>query len=156
MPRVLVDGRDVGAPVAVGIGAGFFGMMKTLGRGEVNRAQRDLLVRRQLVRFRGKEVDTAGDGDGMMPRSEYTRAQPFGQIPAIEDGDLTLFESGAIVLYVAQRSAAEHRRVEPAPQRALAEVPLFHPAQLGLGGDQRAVQGRAGHAVADQLGEDRK
>jgi len=29
--------------------------------------------------------------------------QPFGQIPTYEDGDLTLFESGAIVLYIAER-----------------------------------------------------
>jgi glutathione S-transferase len=28
---------------------------------------------------------------------------PFGQIPTYEEGDLTLFESGAIVLYIAER-----------------------------------------------------
>lgn len=28
---------------------------------------------------------------------------PFGQIPTYEDGDLTLFESGAIVLHIAER-----------------------------------------------------
>jgi glutathione S-transferase len=31
--------------------------------------------------------------------------QPFGQIPTYEDGDLTLFESGAIVLHIAERHA---------------------------------------------------
>ena len=30
--------------------------------------------------------------------------QPFGQAPAIEEGALTLFESGAIALYVAEKS----------------------------------------------------
>jgi glutathione S-transferase len=30
--------------------------------------------------------------------------QPFGQVPALQDGDLTLFESGAILLYIAARS----------------------------------------------------
>jgi glutathione S-transferase len=30
--------------------------------------------------------------------------QPFGQIPVYEDGALTLFESGAIVLHIAERS----------------------------------------------------
>jgi glutathione S-transferase len=30
---------------------------------------------------------------------------PFGQIPTYEEGDLTLFESGAIVLYIAERFA---------------------------------------------------
>ena len=38
-----------------------------------------------------------------MPRSAYRKIQPFGQIPAIEDGNLVLFESGAIVLHVAER-----------------------------------------------------
>ena len=31
--------------------------------------------------------------------------QPFGQIPSFEEGDLALFESGAIVLHVAERHA---------------------------------------------------
>jgi glutathione S-transferase len=30
---------------------------------------------------------------------------PFGQIPTYQDGDLTLFESGAIVLHIAERHA---------------------------------------------------
>jgi glutathione S-transferase len=46
-----------------------------------------------------------GEGDGMLPRAEYRAIQPFGQVPAIEDGDLVLFESGAIVLHVAEKSA---------------------------------------------------
>lgn len=37
---------------------------------------------------------------------EYRRRQPFGQVPALEDGDLELFESGAIVLHIAERSPA--------------------------------------------------
>jgi glutathione S-transferase len=32
--------------------------------------------------------------------------QPFGQVPALLDGEVTLFESGAIVQYVAERSPA--------------------------------------------------
>jgi glutathione S-transferase len=31
--------------------------------------------------------------------------QPFGQIPTYEDGDLALFESGAIVFHIAERHA---------------------------------------------------
>jgi glutathione S-transferase len=34
----------------------------------------------------------------------YRRLQPFAQIPVLEDGELTLFESGEIVLHVAERS----------------------------------------------------
>ena len=36
--------------------------------------------------------------------SEHLARQPFGQAPAIEDDGLTLFESGAIALYIAERS----------------------------------------------------
>jgi glutathione S-transferase len=34
----------------------------------------------------------------------YRALQPFGQVPAIETEDLTLFESGAIVLHIAESS----------------------------------------------------
>jgi glutathione S-transferase len=36
----------------------------------------------------------------------YRALQPFGQVPAYEEDGLTLFESGAIVWHVAERSAA--------------------------------------------------
>lgn len=35
--------------------------------------------------------------------ADYRAWQPFGQVPAYRDGTVTLFESGAIVLYIAQR-----------------------------------------------------
>ena len=37
---------------------------------------------------------------------EHLARQPFGQAPAIEEGGLVLFESGAIVLHIAERSEA--------------------------------------------------
>jgi glutathione S-transferase len=41
------------------------------------------------------------------PRSEeYLRLQPFGQVPAYEEDDLAMFESGAIVLHIAEQSEA--------------------------------------------------
>jgi glutathione S-transferase len=49
-------------------------------------------------------VTLVGDGDGQLPRAEYNKLQPFTQIPVIEDGDLRLFESGAIVQYIAEKS----------------------------------------------------
>ena len=73
----------------------------------------------------------------------YRRLQPFGQVPAYEEDGLVLFESGAIVLHVAERSetllpADPERRarvtawmfaalnsVEPAIQH-LAGLDLFH------------------------------
>ena len=32
--------------------------------------------------------------------------QPFGQVPWLTDGDITVFESGAILLYLGEKSAA--------------------------------------------------
>ena len=41
---------------------------------------------------------------GELKAPEYTRIQPFGQIPAIDDEGFRLFESGAIVLYLAEKA----------------------------------------------------
>src|SRR5258706_13937497 len=48
------------------------------------------------------------------PRSaEHLRVHPLGKVPAIEDGGLTMFESGAIVEYLLERHGAG--RLAPAP-----------------------------------------
>ena len=68
------------------------------------------LVRDLRVRWALEEaglpyrVTLVGDRPGEMRREDYNRLQPFGQIPFLEDGDVRLFESGAIVLYLAERS----------------------------------------------------
>ncbi len=49
--------------------------------------------------------------------AHFTR-QPFGQVPWLTDGDLTIFESGAILLHVAEKS----RVLMPADRRGRAEV----------------------------------
>lgn len=36
--------------------------------------------------------------------AEHFAKQPFGQIPFLEDGDITVFESGACLLYLARKS----------------------------------------------------
>jgi glutathione S-transferase len=38
--------------------------------------------------------------------SEHFAHQPFGQVPWLTDGDLSIFESGAILLHLAEKSAA--------------------------------------------------
>lgn len=41
---------------------------------------------------------------GMEPRpASYRQWQPFGQVPALDDGHLRLFESGAILLYLGEQ-----------------------------------------------------
>ena len=41
---------------------------------------------------------------GELKAPDYMRIQPFGQIPAIEDDGFALFESAAIILYLAEKS----------------------------------------------------
>ncbi len=43
-------------------------------------------------------------GDQNLP--EYRALQPFGQVPVYEEDGLTLFESGAIVMHIGERSPA--------------------------------------------------
>lgn len=49
---------------------------------------------------------------------EHFAAQPFGQAPWLTDGDLTIFESGAILLHLAEKSSA----LMPADPRGRAEA----------------------------------
>lgn len=66
---------------------------------------RDLRVRWALEEagwpYRENVLDRAAQAS-----AEYRELQPFGQIPAIESDGLALFESGAIVHYIAERSPA--------------------------------------------------
>jgi glutathione S-transferase len=41
---------------------------------------------------------------GDQDKPEYRALQPFGQVPILEEHGLVLFESGAIVLYIGERS----------------------------------------------------
>jgi glutathione S-transferase len=41
---------------------------------------------------------------GAHKAAEYRRLQPFGQVPAYEEDGLVMFESGAILLHIAERS----------------------------------------------------
>lgn len=66
------------------------------------------LVRDLRVRWACEEAGIPYDqkllaqGDGDSP--EYRAMQPWGQVPVMIEDDLTLFESGAIVLRIAERS----------------------------------------------------
>lgn len=54
-----------------------------------------------------------------MKEAAHRARQPFGQIPSYEDGDLILFETGAIVLQIAQRHAGLLPNDAPARARAI-------------------------------------
>ena len=67
------------------------------------------LARDMRVRWALEEVGQAYDvrllSFGEMKEAPHLALQPFGQIPTYEEGDLALFESGAIVLHIAEHYA---------------------------------------------------
>jgi glutathione S-transferase len=78
-----------------------FAWVPEFARGQV----RDLRVRWALEEAGLAYAETV-IGPEDQKSEAYRRLQPFGQVPAYEEGDLVLFESGAIVHHIAQRSAA--------------------------------------------------
>lgn len=62
---------------------------------------RDLRVRWALEEV-GQPYEVRYLSQGEQKQPDHRRRQPYGQVPTLEEGDLTLFESGAIVLHVAQ------------------------------------------------------
>jgi glutathione S-transferase len=65
---------------------------------------RDMHVRWALEEV-GQPYDLRLLTFGEMKEAEHRALHPFGQIPTYEDGDLALFESGAIVFHIAERHA---------------------------------------------------
>ena len=49
------------------------------------------------------DLDLHKLGDPRMRSPEYLKVHPMGRVPTLEDGDVTIFESGAIVQYVLAR-----------------------------------------------------
>ncbi|AWC21997.1 hypothetical protein CO731_01451 [Aminobacter sp. MSH1] len=64
---------------------------------------RDMRVRWALEEV-GQPYDVRLVSFSEMKQPTHRALQPFGQIPTYEEGDLALFESGAIVFHVAQRA----------------------------------------------------
>ena len=65
---------------------------------------RDMRVRWALEEV-GRPYDVRLVSFAAMKEPAHLRLHPFGQIPTYEEGDLALFESGAIVFHIAQHHA---------------------------------------------------
>lgn len=59
------------------------------------------------------DVDLAG---GEHRREPFTSLNPFGQVPVIEDGDVVLADSNAILVYLARRYAPAYLPADPAAE----------------------------------------
>ncbi|MGF7004574.1 glutathione S-transferase family protein [Aminobacter sp. BE322] len=84
------------------------------GRGQA----RDMRVRWALEEV-GQSYDVRLVSFSEMKQPAHRALHPFGQIPTYEDGDLALFESGAIVLHIAERRAGLLPEDENARARAI-------------------------------------
>jgi glutathione S-transferase len=82
------------------------------------------LARDMPVRWALEEVGQACDvrlvSFEEMNQPAHLALHPFGQIPTFEEGDLTLFESGAIVFHIAERHPGLLPRDPNARTRAIA------------------------------------
>jgi glutathione S-transferase len=76
-----------------------FRSVPEFARGQV----RDLRVRWALEEA-GLPYRTRLLEQGDQDKPDYRALQPFGQVPILEEDGLVLFESGAIVLYIGERS----------------------------------------------------
>lgn len=79
---------------------------------------RDMRVRWALEEI-GQPYDVRLLSFTALKQPAHRKLNPFGQIPTYEDGELTLFESGAIVLHLAQRHAGLLPDDEKARARAI-------------------------------------
>jgi len=68
--------------------------------------------------------------------AQHFARQPFGQVPILQDGDLSLFESGAILLYLGERAEALLPRDAAAraetQQWLVAGLNTLEPAVIGM------------------------
>jgi len=80
---------------------------------------RDMRVRWALEEV-GQPYDVRLLSFKAMKEPEHLAIQPFGQIPTYEEGDLALFESGAIILHIAARHAGLLPEDASARARAIA------------------------------------
>lgn len=79
---------------------------------------RDMRVRWALEEV-GQPYDVKLVSFAEMKQPAYKELQPFGQIPAYIEGDLVLFETGAIILHIAQTHEGLLPRDKNASMRAI-------------------------------------
>ncbi len=94
---------------------------------------------------------------------EYRALQPFGQVPAFRENGLTLFESGAIVLHIAEKSTVLMPNDPKAREETIAwlfaalntvEVPIMFMVQLMfVGVTEGPIREAALERIARRLSE---
>lgn len=68
-------------------------------------------------------------GSPEMRGSEYLKVHPMGRVPVLEDGDVRLFESGAILEYILARHGGGRLRPAPDDPAFASYLQWFHYAE---------------------------
>lgn len=63
------------------------------------------------------ELEVVDTATGAQRSPEYLRINPFGQVPALRDGDVVLRDSNAIILYLAEKHDTDHVYLPADPAR---------------------------------------
>ena len=79
--------------------------------------------------FERVDVDLAA---GAHKRPDFLAMNPFGQVPVIQDGEVTLADSNAILVYLARRYAADVEQWLPSDPLAAAHVQRWLSVAAGL------------------------
>ncbi|MEM9568495.1 MAG: glutathione S-transferase family protein [Cyanobacteria bacterium P01_E01_bin.34] len=79
----------------------------------------------------------------------YKAINPFGKVPGLEDGEFKLWESGAILLYVAEKFTQEFQN--PEARAIAAQWVLFANATLGPGVFMEATREKEFPRLMDPL-----
>lgn len=124
------------------------------GRGQA----RDMRVRWAFEEV-GQPYDVRLVSFAEMKQPTHRALQPFGQIPTYQEGDLALFESGAIVLHIAERHAGLLPSEANARARAIAwmfaAVSTIEPPIVEREAAGYTERDRAWHAERLPIMEDR-
>ncbi|MDA9532184.1 glutathione S-transferase family protein [Bradyrhizobium sp. CCBAU 25338] len=124
------------------------------GRGQA----RDMRVRWALEEV-GQPYDVRLVSFAAMKQPTHLALHPFGQIPTYEDGDLALFESGAIVLHIAERHGGLLPLDANARSRAIAwmfaALNTLEPPIVELGMAMLVERDRSWHAERLPMLQDR-
>ena len=119
---------------------------------------RDMRVRWALEEV-GQPYDVRLVSFAEMKEPPHLALHPFGQIPTYEEGDLALFETGAIVFHIAQRRAGLLPDDANARARAItwmfAALNTVEPPILELGTARLFERDKPWHAERLPLVEDR-
>ncbi|CAN6817353.1 unnamed protein product [Brassica oleracea] len=104
-----------------------------------------LALHEKNLDFEFVHVDLMG---GEHKKEAFLARNPFGQVPAFEDGDLKLFESRAITQYIAHRYEGQGTNLLPADSKNIAQYAIM---AIGMQVEAHQFEPVAAKLVSEQV-----